>query len=135
MDNSIPGDRLGRWIDFCNAEDTLGIKNMKRMKNSIRPLSMAFEHGSKVTAPHPYHKFDYVYTMVDAPPSWIASEKYSIVLRHWCNMCLYFSDETNRSEPTGQPAGDSLSTMAMKCGQHDGDLDIDAEIASSMRTG
>ena len=99
MDNSIPDDRLGQWIDFCNAEDTLGIKNMKRMKNSIRPLSMAFEHGSKVTAPHPYNKFDYVYTMVDAPPSWIASEKYSIVLRHWCNMCLYFSDETNRSEP------------------------------------
>ena len=90
MEKSPPDDRLGRWIDFCNAEETLGIKNMKRMKNIIRPPHMAFEDGSTVTAPHPYSKFNYVYTKVDAPPFWIASQNYSIVLRHWCNMCLYF---------------------------------------------
>ena len=97
MQASTPNPR-GRWIDFAHAEEFLQMKNMKQMKKLGR-TDMAFEHGSKVSAPFPYSKFDFVYFLSNAPANWNASSNYSTYLISWCKMCLHFSDESNRAAP------------------------------------
>ena len=98
MQTATSDTHWGRWIDFRNAEEICKIKSMKKMKR-LCPPNMAFEHGSNVTAPYPYNKFDFVYLCPTAPDTWTASNNYCIRLRGWCKLCLYFSDKSNTSKP------------------------------------
>lgn len=68
---------------------------MKKYKKAC-PANIHFEHGSRVGAPMPYKKFQFVFV---SPEGTSASQNYRrITLLYWCRMCDYFSNSNTLSE-------------------------------------
>ena len=87
----------GFWTTVEDAARYLGITQqvMKKYKKAC-PANIHFEHGSRVGAPMPYKKFQFVFV---SPEGTSASQNYCrITLLYWCRMCDYFSNNMNTTD-------------------------------------